>query len=454
MTTSKTDVLFNLGEIAGVREWPDYLEYGFEKSDVEQLLWLVADTDLLYADPKTKDAWVPVHAWRILGQLRDERAVLPLIALFEVMFEDDWALSELPRVVGMLGESAIEPLVTLMNTDTQDEFVRIMAVDGLSELVKNYPILRSQVFSHYRKFMQRLDGSEPGINGMLIGYLLDLEGKELIEEIRALYAHDCVEIACAGDLDTVEIEFGLRSEGTVAASDDEALQNGPGLMLDELPSKDSDVIEIIEYYLGQYRNEHSIDNLSGLDGFISALACSPNAVKPSEWLPRMWGGAGFMPEWESLEEFELFNQALFAFHNHIIDGLDAGTHRALIIGGLGSDEKSVELTSWSNGFVKGYELWGESADIAVEMAVTQFLAALVSYDGDPIQTKPVDPNNSESDLRSSSVDVFLDDLYNELKKYRPQPALQVINKGPKVGRNDPCPCGSGKKFKKCCSNAT
>ncbi len=24
-------------------------------------------------------------------------------------------------------------------------------------------------------------------------------------------------------------------------------------------------------------------------------------------------------------------------------------------------------------------------------------------------------------------------------------------KGPKVGRNDPCPCKSGKKFKKCCS---
>ncbi|MCB9338662.1 MAG: SEC-C domain-containing protein [Lewinellaceae bacterium] len=22
----------------------------------------------------------------------------------------------------------------------------------------------------------------------------------------------------------------------------------------------------------------------------------------------------------------------------------------------------------------------------------------------------------------------------------------------KVGRNDPCPCGSGKKYKKCCMN--
>ncbi|WP_300923614.1 SEC-C metal-binding domain-containing protein, partial [uncultured Desulfovibrio sp.] len=25
--------------------------------------------------------------------------------------------------------------------------------------------------------------------------------------------------------------------------------------------------------------------------------------------------------------------------------------------------------------------------------------------------------------------------------------------GPKVGRNDPCPCGSGKKYKKCCGRA-
>jgi preprotein translocase subunit SecA len=31
----------------------------------------------------------------------------------------------------------------------------------------------------------------------------------------------------------------------------------------------------------------------------------------------------------------------------------------------------------------------------------------------------------------------------------PQPQT-VIRKGPKVGRNDPCPCGSGKKYKKCC----
>lgn len=32
----------------------------------------------------------------------------------------------------------------------------------------------------------------------------------------------------------------------------------------------------------------------------------------------------------------------------------------------------------------------------------------------------------------------------------PLPAKQVVREFPKTGRNDPCPCGSGKKYKKCC----
>jgi preprotein translocase subunit SecA len=31
----------------------------------------------------------------------------------------------------------------------------------------------------------------------------------------------------------------------------------------------------------------------------------------------------------------------------------------------------------------------------------------------------------------------------------PQPQRPAASAAPKIGRNDPCPCGSGKKFKKC-----
>ena len=34
--------------------------------------------------------------------------------------------------------------------------------------------------------------------------------------------------------------------------------------------------------------------------------------------------------------------------------------------------------------------------------------------------------------------------------YRKQKKSGTIVKGKKIGRNDPCPCGSGKKYKKCC----
>lgn len=33
---------------------------------------------------------------------------------------------------------------------------------------------------------------------------------------------------------------------------------------------------------------------------------------------------------------------------------------------------------------------------------------------------------------------------------KPKP---VVREGPRIGRNDPCPCGSGKKYKKCCGAA-
>ena len=45
------------------------------------------------------------------------------------------------------------------------------------------------------------------------------------------------------------------------------------------------------------------------------------------------------------------------------------------------------------------------------------------------------------------------DIYSEeeLKKlYKDQKESTTIRKEKKIGRNDPCPCGSGKKYKKCC----
>ena len=51
--------------------------------------------------------------------------------------------------------------------------------------------------------------------------------------------------------------------------------------------------------------------------------------------------------------------------------------------------------------------------------------------------------------KSSILNALLDE---ETRKalYKKQKLSGTIVKGKKIGRNDPCPCGSGKKYKQCC----
>ncbi|NUM89707.1 MAG: YchJ family protein [Bdellovibrionales bacterium] len=43
-------------------------------------------------------------------------------------------------------------------------------------------------------------------------------------------------------------------------------------------------------------------------------------------------------------------------------------------------------------------------------------------------------------------------VHEEGKGHESPPQKPMVREAPKVGRNDPCACGSGKKFKKCCGN--
>ena len=62
---------------------------------------------------------------------------------------------------------------------------------------------------------------------------------------------------------------------------------------------------------------------------------------------------------------------------------------------------------------------------------------------------------SAASITSTSVDRSAIDSMNVEGESKPQNASEnkpqpIRNEGPKIGRNDPCPCGSGKKYKNCC----
>jgi preprotein translocase subunit SecA len=59
------------------------------------------------------------------------------------------------------------------------------------------------------------------------------------------------------------------------------------------------------------------------------------------------------------------------------------------------------------------------------------------------QTSAFGGSTTNEDKKGSDL---VSEAADELSKEKPKPKRT----GPKVGRNDPCPCGSGKKFKQCC----
>ena len=59
----------------------------------------------------------------------------------------------------------------------------------------------------------------------------------------------------------------------------------------------------------------------------------------------------------------------------------------------------------------------------------------------------ISPTNDGNVIR-----LVIPQLTEERRKelYKAQKKSMTVVKGKKIGRNDPCPCGSGKKYKQCC----
>jgi hypothetical protein len=207
------DILFRLGRPRlGVSNWANYRKHGLSEDDVDELISLATDPSLHRAPEDSNEVWVPLHAWRALSQLGDRRAIVPLIGLFEPLRDDDWAFEELPRVVGMLGAEATEPLRTFLNAPGRDEYVLASAVGALEEIAKHDPSTRDTVVEIITNFLDHTDFDADFINGSAVSALIGLEARESIETIRRLYAADAVDLFACGDIEDVEMELGLRSQ--------------------------------------------------------------------------------------------------------------------------------------------------------------------------------------------------------------------------------------------------
>jgi uncharacterized protein len=205
-------------------------------------------------------------------------------------------------------------------------------------------------------------------------------------------------------------------------------------------------------------------NLEALDGFLSALAVGPGEVGFDEWSVPVWGPKP--PRWENAAEAVEVEDLLRAHAHACVARARAGEDPPdplmplLWLPGDPEGAHPDELDigrDWAFGFFRAVELredawdrWLDAEDWIEE--IFDLLSRLAI--GEVANTEPgraAEPVSYRERLEIvASLPGMLADLY----------AYRIEQLGPRAPirrqavpeRNAPCPCGSGRKYKKCCGS--
>ena len=206
-------------------------------------------------------------------------------------------------------------------------------------------------------------------------------------------------------------------------------------------------------------------NLEQLDGFLSALICCPDLVPPSEYLPEIWGGDIVLEdEFSAQPILNDFLSLIMRHWNAIVDTLQSGdVYMPLLL----EDENGItHANDWANGFLRGMELrkahWADLIDDEENGgSLIPIFTLAHEHDPDPTMRPYKEPVSAE--LRETLIvgaAAGMNRIYHYFEAQRllgtePLANLSTFRRSmTKIGRNDPCPCGSDKKFKQCCGKTT
>lgn len=203
-------------------------------------------------------------------------------------------------------------------------------------------------------------------------------------------------------------------------------------------------------------------NVEQLDGFFAALIAGPEPVMPSEYLPEVFGG-----DIDGTAVFEDVEQAkeILGLMNRHWNTIAAKLYRnEIYIPLVLKDENGTPHgNDWARGFVRGTSIrprgWVELY-IDEEHRVWMIPIMMLWHEHPTKSTDSSDrisPKNRAEFIGGMAAGLLrIYQFFRERRNaYANTAAVPESRRGgAEVGRNDLCPCGSGKKYKKCCGGAT
>jgi uncharacterized protein len=222
-------------------------------------------------------------------------------------------------------------------------------------------------------------------------------------------------------------------------------------------------LEALEHFLVHaVPIEYDGMTLDMLDGFLHALAIGPETVMPGQWLPHVWGledEGEAMPPVDSLERANQVLGLVMRHYNSVLGHLESRPDHLLPIFGTDVSEEGEyeDVGLWAHGFLEGVKLshnaWQPLLSSPEGQRWMKPLRLMGDDDWLPTHLEQVSSKAQVETLNQDVVDsvLLMHAFWGPVRRAvaERQTAQRMSTK---VGRNEPCPCGSGKKFKKCCGS--
>ena len=221
--------------------------------------------------------------------------------------------------------------------------------------------------------------------------------------------------------------------------------------MSSLPRLTESDLDRLDALLSAPEMEYSM-TLDAIQGLLCAVSSSPQPVPPEKWIPVVLGGGKFKSEADKVEAEDLLRR----FHDDTFrelageDGINMLSYPV--------EEGEEELALWCDGYLEGTQLaepgWfemGEDEEVVSEllypfMLLSGRLKESALEEGE--EWPGPDEERRLMDEARESIAFDISEAYRFWFERRVN-REPIRREATKVGRNDPCPCGSGKKYKAC-----
>jgi len=229
-----------------------------------------------------------------------------------------------------------------------------------------------------------------------------------------------------------------------------------------------DDLKALDEALLALREDNNPMLLSEYDGFCTGLIVCPERISSKEWLTRVWGSDG-PPKFENMEHMQHVIDLIIGHYNRVAEMLRPPAYYGPV---LTEDSRTGEVLweFWVEGFMTAFALYPEAWKRVTRYGDDRELAAIMSLlDLSKFaRTRSERSQKEKAEYDKDAPDVITDVVLelNRFAKEQPPEALfggeptakwhsakmtnAPLRAGGKIGRNDPCSCGSGRKYKKCC----